>query len=170
MQTEGSILQTGNGESLPRTFETVVAGLAGDGGVRKGGMAHRGKSEWCSLDPKRYCDPDERGDTGDGIVDRREEWFIRYPHMIEKSTFYSGLRNVFGMIFFYQELKSIIGRSVGRGRDPEAKSYVFTFIFSYRAYFYLFWPISPFSALLTRVAPCVIEGLVSGGISCRFPG
>lgn len=81
---------------MPSTFKAVVAGLAGDGGVREGGLAYRGKGKWRSLDSEWYRDPDERGGTRIGLMGKGGErvgrGLIRYPYMaIEKSTSDSGL-------------------------------------------------------------------------------
>lgn len=44
---------------MPSTLKAVVAGLAGNGGVREGGLAYRRKGKWRSLDSEWYRDPDE---------------------------------------------------------------------------------------------------------------
>lgn len=115
-------------------FTAVMAGLAGNGGVRKRGLAYRGKSQWRSLDSEWYRDPDERGGTRVGIMDRggRVSREVVHPvsmHAIEKSTSYSGLQKKCLWLVF---LISGMGKHHrwGLAGDPEAKSYVFILVVS----------------------------------------
>lgn len=147
---------------MPRTFETAVAGLAGDGRVRKGGVAYRGKSEWRSLDPKRYCNPDERGDTRVGIVDRRRRSGSSGIHTCDREKRFllrvaNGLRHVF-------LLSGIEKHHRGRGGDPEAKSYVFVFIFIFflQGVFLFILAYFPFFRHCSPGLPLCYWGLVSG--------